>query len=290
SLEFFGTVYARLAGVRHCVYTKHNLRIKTGISFRIGRILLNRLLAARILSISHTVTEHLMKTEYAPYNRIRLVYNPVEVPVLLNTGQIAALKRGWKIPEGRFIIGNTSRFDPVKGFDIFYLTLKYLLEMGVPAHAVVMGNESSQTAHRQIIDVNNLQEFVTILPFQKDLSTVYSILDCYLFPSLHTEGFGIALLEAMSYELPVVGLNIGVISEIIRNRFDGLIPFPQKWEKTFHGDQADAAKALAQAIAELYNDPVLYQKISDNAKVTAKKYSVTNFVNKLEAVYLELVR
>jgi len=290
SLEFFGTLYARLAGVRHCVYTKHNLRIKSGLWFHLERILLNLFLSERIFSISQTVTEHLVKSEHALRNRTRLIYNPVEEPVMLSTRQIAALKHEWKIPAERFVIGNTSRFDPVKGFDIFYLTLKNLREMGITAHAVVMGNEASRTEHQRFIEANNLRDFVTILPFQKDLSPVYAILNCYLFPSVHTEGFGIALLEAMSYGLPVVGLNVGVISEIIRNRHDGLLPFPEKWKKTFRGDRTAAAVALAQAVAELYHKPDLYRKISAGAKITAEKYSVTNFVNKLEAIYLELVK
>jgi glycosyltransferase involved in cell wall biosynthesis len=290
SLEFFGTLYARLAGVRHCVYTKHNLRIKTGLSFKLGRILLNRLLTERILSISKTVTGHLVNAECASPGHIRLVYNPVEAPRSLDPGQIVELKHRWKIPADRFIIGNTSRFDPFKGFDIFYPTLKNLLEMQVPAHAIVMGSETSRTDHQRFIDANKLHDFVTILPFQKDLSIIYSLLNCYLFPSVHTEGFGIALLEAMSYGLPVVGLNCGVISEIIRNRLDGLLPFPEKWEKTFQGDRAVAARALAKAITGLYSSPDLYQKISTNAKTTAAKYSVTNFVNRVEALYLELIR
>jgi len=290
ALEFFGTLYARLAGVRHCVYTKHNLRFKTGLSFKLGRILLNRILTERILSISQTVTEHLVDSEYASPSRIRLVYNPVENPKIPNAAHQASIKQKWQIPTGQFIIGNTSRFDSSKGFDIFYLALKYLRKMGIPVHAVVMGNESSQMEHQRLISENDLHELVTILPYQKDLSPVYSILDCYLFPSIHTEGFGIALLEAMSYGLPVVGLNVGVMNEIIRNQSNGLLPYPEKWEKTFHGNRTDAAKALAKAIAELYNSPVLLRNISANAKVTAEKYSVTNFVNKIEAVYLELFK
>jgi len=290
ALEFFGTLYARLAGVRHCVYTKHNLRVKSGLPFKLGRILLNQILAERILSISKTVTGHLVNAEYASPGRIRLVYNPVEAPQPLNPGQIVKLKHEWKIPAGRFIIGNTSRFDPVKGFDIFYLTLKYLLAMEVPAHAIVMGNEASQAEHQRFIEANNLHDFVTILPFQKDLSVIYSLLNCYLFPSIHTEGFGMALVEAMNYGLPVVSLNVGVISEIIHDQHDDLLPFPAKWEKTFTGDRNLAARSLAQAIAELYHGPDLYRKISQNARITAAKYSVANFVKKLESVYLELSR
>jgi len=290
ALEFFGTLFARLAGVRHCIYTKHNLRIRTGLPFKLGRILLNRILAERILSISKTVTGHLVNAEYASPGRIRLVYNPIEAPRSLNPEQITVLKHEWKIPTGRFIIGNTSRFDPVKGFDIFYLTLKNLLAMDVPAHAVVMTNEDSRTEHQRFIEADNLGDYVTILPFQKDLSIIYSILICYLFPSVQTEGFGMALVEAMNYGLPVVSLNIGVISEIIHNWRDGLLPFPAKWEKTFQGDHEAAAAALAQALAELYRKPDLYHESSTNAKATAAKYSVTNFVNRVEAVYLELVR
>jgi len=290
ALEFFGTFFARLDGVRHCIYTKHNIRIKTGFFFKLGRILLNRFLAKRILSISKTVTAHLINSEYAPQKRIRLIYNPVENPRKSDTGVIEAFKKRWHIPSNCFLIGNTSRFDPFKGFDIFYLTLKKLREMGVPAHAIVMGNEASQAEHKRLIAENKLQELVTILPFQKDLSLVYVSLNCYLFPSIHTEGFGIALLEAMSYGLPVVGLNVGVISEIIHNGHNGLLTFPGKWEKTFQGNRLDAAQALAQTIAELYNDPVLYRKISSNAKRTAEKYCITNFVNRVEAVYLELTQ
>jgi len=200
------------------------------------------------------------------------------------------LKHEWKIPADRFIIGNTSRFDLFKGFDIFYLTLKNLLAMDVPAHAVVMSSESSRMEHDRLITGKYLQDFVTQLPFQKDLGRVYSILNCYLFPSIHTEGFGMALVEAMNYGLPVVSLNIGVISEIIHDQHDGLLPFPAKWEKTFQGNRGAAAAALAQALAELYRNPDLYQKISANAKATAAKYSVTNFVNRVEAVYLELIQ
>lgn len=290
TLEFFGTLYARLAGVRHCVYTKHNLRLKSGVFYHLERILLNRYLTERIFSISQTVSRHLISVEHAKSNRIRLVYNPVETPRRCDDLQVKDLKKRWDISENRFIIGNTSRFDPSKGFNLFYLTLKNLLDMAIPVHAIVLSNQSGWQEHERLVNQYQLQAAVTILPFQKDLSQVYSLLDCYLYTSLHTEGFGMAVVEAMSYGLPVVGLNCGVISEIIRHRFDGLLPFPENWEKTYSGDLLTAAQSLAQAIADLHRNSQFYRKIAQNAQSTAANYSIANFVQRIETGYLELCR
>ncbi|HPC36485.1 MAG TPA: glycosyltransferase [Candidatus Marinimicrobia bacterium] len=290
NLEFFGTLYARLAGVRHCIYTKHNMRVKTGFTFHLERVLLNCILTERILSISQTVTEHLVTNEYSPRNRIRLVYNPIENPHILNSDQIFRQKREWKILPKRFIIGNTSRFDPFKGFDIFYLTLRKLVDARLPVYGIVLGDENNRINHKRLIERYHLKEYISIIPFQKDLSNIYSLLDYYLFPSINEEGFGMALLEAMSYGLPVVGLNVGVMAEIICDKYNGLLPFPKKWVKTYDGTCEEAAQALANSIAELTSNSALRQKISKNARKTAKKFSTANFTKKIEDIYFELMQ
>lgn len=59
---------------------------------------------------------------------------------------------------------------------------------------------------------------VTLLKYvsEYELSVIYSFADCLLYPSLY-EGFGMPLLEAMTYGLPIVTSNLSSIPEVVDN-------------------------------------------------------------------------
>ena len=86
------------------------------------------------------------------------------------------------------------------------------------------------------------------------LREAYSATDVLVLPSIvdargETEGLGVVLLEAMSYGIPVVGSDIGGITDIIENEKSGLLVPP-----------ADAEK-LALALERLARDPALAARL-----------------------------
>jgi glycosyltransferase involved in cell wall biosynthesis len=86
------------------------------------------------------------------------------------------------------------------------------------------------------------------------LREAYAASDVFVLPSIvdargDTEGLGVVLLEAMSYGVPVVGSDIGGITDIIENGESGLLVPP-----------ADADQ-LARALERLARDPALAARL-----------------------------
>ncbi len=285
ALEFYGTLFGRLAGVRNCIYTKHNVRLKTGFIFNCQRLILNRLLAKRILSISKTVTRHLLEKEFAPWRKIRLVYNPIESPKKMPR-TIARQILG--LPHNKLIIGNTSRYDDWKGFDIFYRTAAILIEKGIAVHTLTLTDENARHVHERLIAENRLSANASLIPFQQEMAPVYSALDFYLITSRHTEGFGMAHVEALSYGIPTISLNVGVLSEIIQDGKTGILPFPQQWQPTYKGNVEEAAQAFASSIERLINNPTKIESVRRNALSYAIQFGTATFCLKITNIYRSL--
>ena len=289
-LEFYGPLFSKLAGVKKCIYTKHNIRQKTGLIFKIQRIVLNRLLVSKICSISDSVTDYIIKNEFPSRKKISLVYNPINIPDTTNIDK-NILKNRFNVPADKFIIGNTNRYDSSKGFDIFYSVIRTLLKNGQSIHALVMGSGDNRRIQEELVEKYGVADFVTIVPFQKDMDKIYPMLDCFVITSKHTEGFGMAMVEALAWGIPVVGLNIGCIPEIIQNNKTGLVPFPLKKQlKLENNQEKPAAQYLANAISSLIHDHKKYFQLSKNAVEFAKQFDTKIFTEKIEDIYLELAR
>lgn len=67
----------------------------------------------------------------------------------------------------------------------------------------------------------NLQDKVTLLGYVENdlLHYYYCASDCFILPTEELEGFGISTIEALSYNLPVIGTPRGATPEIL-NKFD----------------------------------------------------------------------
>jgi glycosyltransferase involved in cell wall biosynthesis len=95
----------------------------------------------------------------------------------------------------------------------------------------------------------------------------------FVLPSF-VEGMPMALLEAMSFGLPVIATPVGGVPEILTHGHDGLLVPP--------GDIA----ALAAAIARLTSDPELRQRLGRAARDTvAKRFSLDSAVERLLGIY-----
>lgn len=84
---------------------------------------------------------------------------------------------------------------------------------------------------------------------QNDIKDFYRKADIFLFPSKH-EGYGIVLLEALSFGLPIVATNIPTTREILKDGINGLLcPI---------GD----VRCLAHKLEQLLNDKSLQKNMS----------------------------
>jgi len=131
-----------------------------------------------------------------------------DVPAAGSSGddaQPAELKR---LLKGKKLILSVGRLVPYKGFDILVRAAKHLKDDVV---LVIVGGGPMKDELQAIIDSTGVSEKVHLAGRLSDtaLHSLFSSAQLYCMPSTYrAEAFGVVLLEAMAYGLPIVATDI----------------------------------------------------------------------------------
>lgn len=121
----------------------------------------------------------------------------------------------------------------------------------------VVGSQSSNPDYYNkimlFVKKNNLEQKISFHGRVSDdfLENLYQQSDIFVLPSLH-ETFGIVLLEAMSFGLPIIATNVGAIPELVIDGENGILVHP------------DDPHSLADAIRQLLASPAKREKLGTN--------------------------
>ena len=112
---------------------------------------------------------------------------------------------------------------------------------------------------RQLIKNQKMEKQIFLIGPTSDILNEYKKADIFAFPSAF-EGFGLALVEAMSSGLPCIGFrSASAVNEIILNNQNGILV-------------DDGISALANGLSLLMNDENLRIQLGEYAHVYAKQY------------------
>lgn len=100
--------------------------------------------------------------------------------------------------------------------------------------------------------------------------------DFYILPS-YAEGLPISILEAMSYQMPILSTTVGGIPEVVENGINGILIQP--------GDKS----ALYQALMRLMSDEKLLISMGNASYRKVQPYFLENVKMALERLYTELL-
>lgn len=147
-------------------------------------------------------------------------------------------------------------------------------------------------APKEIRDKYQGINFMDLMP-PKEVIEYYKKADIFLYPSL-VDTFGIALLEAMSFGLPIITVSTKMTKtrhEIVQNRKNGLI-FNINFMPDFYKigkRESKIADQLAKNTSLLIENPVLRKKMSKNGLEEIKngKFSMKERNKRLRKIYEE---
>ena len=178
-------------------------------------------------------------------------------------------------PNGEKIIVHASNFRKVKRVEDVVATF-LLINEKMPSTLLLLGDgpERSPIEARARDCSANLA--IKFLGKQEQMEDILPIADLFLLTSEY-ESFGLAALEAMAAEVPVISTNAGGLPEIIINGYSGYM--------SKVGDVEDMSK---NALAILKDAATLLQ-FKSNALNQAKKFDIENIVPKYEALYRRMI-
>jgi N-acetyl-alpha-D-glucosaminyl L-malate synthase BshA len=182
-----------------------------------------------------------------------------------------ALRAKWA-PLGEPIVMHLSNFRPVKRVTDAVETFA-LIRAKMPAKLVLIGDGPDRGAAEYLVRKKKLQKDVHFLGKQDQVYRLLSEADLFLLPS-QLESFGLAALEAMACEVPVIATNVGGIPEVIEHGKDGFLVEPQ--------DVATAAKYGIDVLSRSDRGRELGHLARINAK---KKFCANDVIPAYERYY-----
>jgi N-acetyl-alpha-D-glucosaminyl L-malate synthase BshA len=178
-------------------------------------------------------------------------------------------------PNGEKIIVHASNFRKVKRVDDVLKTF-LILNKTIPSKLLLLGDGPERGHIEQMTrDCAECAE-VKFLGKQEQMEDILPIADLFLLTSEY-ESFGLAALEAMAAEVPVISTNAGGLPEININGYCGYM--------SNVGDVEDMAK---NAVAIL-KDQKTHEQFKQNALTQAKKFDIENIVPLYEKLYQRLI-
>ena len=211
--NFHGLIAAWLARVpvrigEEIGIPNHGIRARTVFRLIYG-------MAHRVVGISQSVTDWLIASREAPQHKATRIYNPVRLP---------ELKKSTPVQRDVFRIGFNGRLEPVKNPLALLEAFGAILANGISSELWLIGEGSERIALRERISQMGLAEKVKLWGYQSDPAELIRQCHVYVQPSL-SEGFGLALVEAMGCGVPVIATAVGGAPEIIQNGETGwLLP------------------------------------------------------------------
>jgi L-malate glycosyltransferase len=178
-------------------------------------------------------------------------------------------------PNGEKLIVHTSNFRAVKRVEDV-VRIFYSIRRQLPVKLLLVGDGPERTKIESLCRQLGVCEDLRFLGKLEAVEEVLSLADLFIMPS-EKESFGLAALEAMACEVPVISSNAGGLPEL---NLDGVTGFVSPV-----GDVDDMTK---NAIHILKDENLPFFKA--NALARAKAFDVVNILPLYEAYYKEVAQ
>ncbi|MCS6927907.1 MAG: N-acetyl-alpha-D-glucosaminyl L-malate synthase BshA [Saprospiraceae bacterium] len=176
-------------------------------------------------------------------------------------------------PEGERILAHTSNFRKVKRVEDVVRIFRRVREH-VPSKLLMIGDGPERPNAERLCRQMNLCADVRFLGKQDAIEELLAICDLFLIPS-ENESFGLAALEAMACEVPVISSNVGGLPEVNIHGVTGFLADP--------GD----IEAMASYAILLLSNEAMHKQFREQALQQARRFDLNHILPEYEAYYIE---
>jgi L-malate glycosyltransferase len=231
--------------------------------------------ADKICSTSEIMREEIRKytdkdISVIPFGVDLNVFKPLQVHHVFNDDAI--------------VIGTIKSLE--KKYGIEYLIEAFaILQRRIKAYSVkllIVGKGTLDTKLKAKVKDLGIEADTVFTGFIKpaEISSYHNMLTIPVFPSIdNSESFGVAAVEAMACEKPVIVSDVGGLPEVVENKITGLVVPPANSEK------------LADAMEKLVKDEQLRVRLGKQGRQRVEKlYNWKNNLDSMIRIYEEISR
>jgi L-malate glycosyltransferase len=222
------------------------------------------------------VSNNLKEETYKNFNiskEIEVIHNFVDVK-RFHRKPVDAFKK-IVAPNGEKIIVHASNFRKVKRVDDVINSF-LLINEKIPSKLLLLGDGPERPHAESICRDCVAAANIKFLGKQEQMEDILPIADLFLLTSEY-ESFGLAALEAMAAEVPVISTNAGGLPEININGYSG-----------YMSNVGDIEDMCNNALA-IFKDKETHSRFRANALSQAKKFDIHNIVPQYEGLYKRLI-
>jgi len=229
-----------------------------------------------VVAVSPPIAEQLRRWGVSEA-RLEHIPNGIDIDrAIIGDATRARLRREIGAGPDSFVVVNVGRLAAQKGQSDLIDAAAKLVAADPDVRVVVLGEGHLRQELETQIARAGLESVVRILGFRPNVHEYLQIADVFALPSLD-EGLPIALLEALSAEVPVVCTPVGAIPELLVDGENSLfVPV--------HG-----VDALAAALDRLRQSPTLRKALAERGRrVVEERYSAAAMYWRYAALYARL--
>jgi len=222
--------------------------------------------ANRVIGISDAVVNWLSSSGEVNIGKAVRLYNPVILP--------HQKKSVFPKHNNIFRIGFVGRLEPVKNPMVLLDVVNHLNKANFPVELWIVGEGSLRSALERQVDKYMLKEQVILFGYKVDPYQFIQDCDIYIQPSI-SEGFGLAVVEAMGCGIPVIATAVGGIPEIIQHEVTGwIVP------------ESDLFSIMNAVNCAISNGPEKLISMGISARKAVEcRFSPENYIAQLEEIY-----
>jgi glycosyltransferase involved in cell wall biosynthesis len=240
---------------------------------RIDRLVLRR--ADRVVAVSESLKALLTRHGVAAH-KIRVIHNAVEPGDTVPSVSAQETRRRHGLTQDQRVIGVIGRLSSEKGQMIFLRAMEKTTRSIPDVKALIIGDGQDRDMLEEFCREKGLSGHVEFLGHQEKIGEYYQMLDLLVLPSL-SEGMPNAVLEAMSFGVPVLATAVGGVPEVVQNGNAIMVP-------------PNDPGALAQSMIELLKQDALRRSMGLKGKQSLHpRFTPEKRVQRIVGLYEELL-
>jgi glycosyltransferase involved in cell wall biosynthesis len=197
-----------------------------------------------LIAVCGAVAQNLLDAGI-PKDRVTTVRSGVTLQAVSPKNGRRPVRESLGIAANDCVVGIVAHVLPHKGFGDLIQALGLIVQRISRVRCLVVGEAPRQKYLGQLFDLADrlgVRDRLIFVGGQEDVAPFLGAMDVFVLPSL-TEGLPLTILEAMAIGKPVVGTDVGGISEAVLHGETGLVVPPRDPRK------------LAEAVIGLLDDP-----------------------------------